>query len=86
MNQPQRTSGKAIAALVLGIAGIIIPCVWIVCSTLAIVFGHQGRQDVGRDPTLGGGGMATAGFVLGIVGLALGVFVQMLFLWPLFLI
>lgn len=67
----QRTPGKATAALVLGIIGIfILP---IVCSTLAIIFGVQARNEIDADPSLGGRGMATAGMVLGIVGIALGI-------------
>jgi hypothetical protein len=67
----QRTPGKATAALVLGIIGIfILP---IVCSTLAIIFGVQARNEIDRDPSLGGRGLATAGMVLGIVGIALGI-------------
>ena len=59
----QRTSGKAIAALILGLAGFFY-CP-IVCSILGIVFGAMARSDVRSDPTLKGGGMATAGLVLG---------------------
>jgi hypothetical protein len=58
------TSGKAVTALVLGI-------LWVfgLGSLLAIIFGFIGRRDIKKDPRLGGAGMATAGFVLGIVGL-----------------
>jgi hypothetical protein len=63
---PQQSSGKAIAALVLGIIGIfLLP---IVCSVLAIVFGAMARGEIQRDPTISGGGMATAGLVTGIIG------------------
>jgi hypothetical protein len=62
---PQSTNGLAIASLVLGI-------VWIagLGSLLALIFGvvskRQIRDSGGRQ---GGGGMATAGIVLGIVGI-----------------
>lgn len=59
-----RTSGKAIAALVLGL-------VWVygITSILAIVFAVLARRDI-RDSNgwVTGGGMATAGLVLGIIG------------------
>jgi hypothetical protein len=59
-----RTSGKAIAALVLGL-------VWVygITSVLAIVFAVLARREI-RDSNgwVTGGGMATAGLVLGIVG------------------
>ncbi len=64
------TSGTAIAALVLGICGLVLcpP----VLSIPAIVFGALAMRDTGRDPALEGRGMAIAGFVTGIVGTALG--------------
>jgi hypothetical protein len=64
-----RTSGKAVTALVLGIAGIIL--LPIICSTLAIIFGSIARGETRRDPSLGGRGMATAGLVLGIIGVVI---------------
>ena len=68
-NAAQRTSGYAIASLVLGIAGFFV--VPIVPSILAIVFGHKAREELRRDPTLGGDGLATGGIVLGWVAIAL---------------
>ena len=53
----------------LGICGIVVfP---LIPSVLAIVFGHSARRDIEAQPGLGGGGMATAGIVLGWVGVAL---------------
>jgi hypothetical protein len=74
--QSQRTPGKATAALVLGIVGLFI-CP-LVCSVLAIVFGTQAKNEIDRDPSLGGRGLAQAGFVLGIVGLVIGVLIGVL--------
>lgn len=56
-----RTSGFAIASLVLGILGM---------SVLALIFGYLGLRDTKRDPTLGGRGLAIAGVVLGWIGVA----------------
>lgn len=70
--QPQ-TSGMAIAALVLGIVGMLM-CCFFVPSVLGIVFGTIGMRDVresGGAKT--GEGLAKAGFILGIIGTALGV-------------
>jgi hypothetical protein len=67
---PRRTEGLAVASLVLGIAGFIVCPV--VCSVLAIIFGVQARTKIRQDPSLQGAGMAQAGFVLGIIGVALG--------------
>jgi hypothetical protein len=71
-NAAQRTSGYAIASLILGIAGFIVFFVFpIVPSILAVVFGQKARDELRRDSTLGGEGLATAGIVLGWVGIAL---------------
>lgn len=66
----QESSSKAVAALVLGIVGIV--AVPIICPILAIVFGTQARGEIDRSGgALGGRGLAVAGIVLGWVGLAL---------------
>jgi hypothetical protein len=62
------TSGKAMAALILGIGGFVFFPV--VCSVLALVFGRQARDEIARDPRLEGAGAATAGIILGWTGLA----------------
>ena len=65
----ESTSGNAIASLVLGIAGLVIfP---LVPSILAIVLGRSAKRDIRERPGLGGEGLATAGIVLGWVGVAL---------------
>jgi hypothetical protein len=71
---PQRTSGYAIASLVLGITW----WGWI-GSVLAVIFGHIGLAQI-RERGQGGRGMAIAGLVLGYVGLAmLALFVVLAF-------
>jgi hypothetical protein len=70
---PPKTSGMAIASLVLGIIGLIA-CGCLVLSILAIIFGQLGKKDIresGGAKT--GGGLAQWGFILGIIGVALGV-------------
>jgi len=42
-----------------------------VLSILAIVFGHQAKREIAERPGLGGAGLATAGIVLGWIGVAL---------------
>lgn len=64
--RPPRTSGLAIASMVLGIVWIY----WI-GSILAIIFGHIALSQIRKDPNLGGRGMAIAGVVLGYVGVAI---------------
>ena len=60
---PGRTSGLAIASMVLGILWVY----WI-GSILAVIFGHIAISQAGKDPTLRGKGMAIAGLVLGYIG------------------
>jgi len=63
--QPQRTNGMAIASMVLGIIWIY----WI-GSILALVFGYIAKKQISESRgTQTGGGMATAGIVLGWVGI-----------------
>jgi hypothetical protein len=77
---PQRTSGKAIAALVLGIVSMCVPYVGIVTGVIAIVFGVLGMKEVDRDPqTVKGKGMAITGLVLGAVALVLYIIVIIFF-------
>ena len=69
---PRRTNGLAIASMVLGIVWLY----WI-GSILALVFGYTAKRQI-RERGEAGGGMATAGIVLGWVGvgfLALGLVV-----------
>jgi hypothetical protein len=70
-------NGFAVAALVLGIIGVLFAGGWLsyvfglICGLLALVFGLLGRRNVTtRGASLGG--LATAGIVLGCVALALG--------------
>lgn len=57
----RRTNGMAIASLVLSLT-----C----CSPLGVIFGHVAHKQI-RERDEDGGGLATAGLVLGYVGLAL---------------
>ena len=66
----RKTSGMAVASLVLGILGIT--CLPFVGSVLAIVFGAVAKREIKRSEVeLGGSGVATAGLVLGIVMIGL---------------
>jgi hypothetical protein len=62
---PPRTNGLAIASMVLGILWMY----WI-GSILALVFGYIARNQI-RERNEAGGGMATAGIVLGWIGVGL---------------
>jgi len=66
-----RRSGRATAALVLGIVGILVFPV--VCSTLAIIFGALALRDMGTDTEVRGRSMAWWGLGLGLAGLLIGI-------------
>ncbi|MBA7621933.1 hypothetical protein ES703_29303 [subsurface metagenome] len=63
----ERTSGLAIAALVMGIAAFVV---FGPLAVLAIIFGAIGISQANKDPNLKGKGMAVAGLVLGIIAVA----------------
>lgn len=80
--QPPK-SGKATAAMVLGIcalASITLACcfsllltITFVLGILAIIFGILAKNEIRDTPGLAGYGQAQAGLIMGIVGLALSV-------------
>jgi hypothetical protein len=66
---PKINAPGAVASLVLGIIGMFF-C-GVIFGPLAIAQASSARRAINSDPTYGGGGMATAGMVLGIIGLVL---------------
>jgi type II secretory pathway pseudopilin PulG len=70
---PATTSTKAVLSLVLGI--LAITCFWIFTGIPALILGVLANRDIRRDPTrVGGKGLATAGIILGIVGMVFSTF------------
>ena len=73
----------AVTSMVLGIVGlaglVLTPVlgfsfILVLCSPFAIWLGARSRKEIRREPQrYGGGGMATAGFITGIVGVVLGI-------------
>jgi hypothetical protein len=69
----------AVAGFVCGIVGVVFGLIpwtfWVawVLGVLGIVFGALGRRAVAREPAAGKRSMATAGLVLGIVAIGLGI-------------
>jgi len=78
-------SGPAIAGMVLGIISVV-GCIFygvpsLICGPLAIYFSSVGKKQVREGSAArSSGGMATAGFVTGIVGTCIGVLVLAFFL------
>lgn len=62
-----KTNGKAVASLVLGIAGWLVAP--FILSVLGIIFGALARKEIAANPAMGGKGMANWGFWLSISGL-----------------
>jgi hypothetical protein len=70
-SQEPKTTGYAIASLVLGIVGIFFNF-FFVTPALAIVFGVIGRKQIRQYPNeLKGDGLALAGIILGIIAIIL---------------
>ena len=77
--QPQSTSPLAIISLVTGIIGILC-CNYFVLSIAAIVTGYIGRKQIRESGgAQKGDGLAKAGFILGIVGVVLGIIIWILY-------
>jgi uncharacterized protein DUF4190 len=69
---PPKNSSKAVWALVLGILGLL--CCGFFTGIPAIILGKQAQNDIDRSGgAQTGRGMATAGFVLGIIACVWGV-------------
>jgi putative exporter of polyketide antibiotics len=64
------TNKKAIWSLVLGIVGLV--CCGFIAGIPAIILGNMAKKEIATSGQ-GGGGMATAGLVLGIIACVWGV-------------
>jgi len=70
--QPAGNNKKAIWALVLGILGCV--CCGFFAGIPAIILGKMAQNEIDASGgTQGGRGMATAGFILGIVAIVFGI-------------
>ena len=72
----QRTNGTAVGSLVCGIASFL--GFWLVGSIPAVVLGHMSRRQI-RQTGEQGAGMATAGLVLGYIGIGLTALLAVIF-------
>ena len=71
---PREQAPGAVTSIVLAILGLIIWPLGIIFGPLAITYSSQARQAIAANPMLDGSGMATAGYVLGIIDTIFGVF------------
>jgi hypothetical protein len=66
------TNGFAIASLILSISGFVI--LGLVGSILGVIFGHIAQGQIKRaNPPEEGHGLATAGLIVGYIGIGLNV-------------
>lgn len=70
MNVPQKTSGLAVASLIIGIVALCAGPL----GVLAVVFGHLALSKIKKNETLEGRGLAVAGLVTGYLGFAFFLF------------
>ena len=63
--QPQKTNGMDLAGFVLS----LLCCT----SLLGIIFSAVGLNQINKDPSQGGKGLALAGLILGILGFIAGI-------------
>ena len=76
----QASQGMAIGSLVCGIGSIVLFCIWIVSIPLgivAIVLGQIAKGKIARGEA-GGATLAKTGVILGAIGIALSVLIQIL--------
>ncbi|MFJ5227260.1 DUF4190 domain-containing protein [Streptomyces sp. NPDC088400] len=81
--QQPPANGMGVAALVLGIIGVVGFCMWglgVILGVLALIFGIIGRRRAHRGEATNGG-MALAGIILGAIGMAIGAAFLGLLIW-----
>lgn len=66
------TNSKAIAALVLGILSISMGFAGVILGPIAIGLAGSAMREIAADPNQTGEQLATAGRIMGIIGLILG--------------
>ena len=79
-----KNDGLSIASMIIGIIGLLGSCCWIlvwVLDVLAIVLGLVGMKRIKKsNGSVVGKGFATAGLVLGIIGLVIAIIIGVLVL------
>ncbi len=72
---PQENAPGAVGSLVCGIIGVVIACTGLVLGIVALSLSKKAKQAIAMNPgRYGGSGLATAGFVLGIIATIWGAF------------
>jgi len=66
---PPPASGLAVTSMIFGILSLI-GC-GLIAGLPAVIMGHMAQGQIKNNPNLGGGGLATAGLVMGYISTAL---------------
>lgn len=72
----RKTSGLAVASIIFGILGLIVPYIGFLLAILAITLGADSIEKIKKNPKLKGKGLAIAGLILGISGLVMPLFLM----------
>lgn len=68
---PTKSSGAALTSMLCGIAVFLLFPLFFLFAILAVIFGHVAKSRIKRSGgTVGGDGMATAGLIMGYIGIA----------------
>lgn len=70
---PRKSSGYALASLILGIFSVVGGVLLFIPAVLAIVFGHVSVSQCEKNPALDGKGLGIAGLVLGYCSFVFGI-------------
>ncbi len=72
---PRPEAPGALLALILSIVGFFFSPLAIVLGPIALYYANKAKAELRKHPEMGGSSMATAGFIIGIVDIVLGIFV-----------
>jgi hypothetical protein len=71
-NLPHPPAKEALILSIVGLVASVFCFVGVILGVVSVVRGTQAKRAIAADPRLGGGGMATAAIVLGIIATVLG--------------
>ena len=73
MVEKTQTNSKSVISLTLGVLSIVIPAIGLVLGIIGIVISRIGKKEIEKTNE-NGRGLATAGFICSIVGIAIHLF------------
>jgi hypothetical protein len=73
VTSPRPEAPGALVSLILSIVGFFFWPLGIVLGPIALHYANKAKAELRKHPEMGGGSMATAGFIIGIIATILGV-------------